>query len=240
MNSTVIYGSLAIYRPKVWLIVLAAAIPVLVGLSRVAVGVHYPTDVLAGWLVGTFSLSFISWLQKIVRKRWVLYLILIGAAVPGFFYCDSADFYTAVGTAAGFFAGNLFEMRYVKFENTRKPLHMVLRLAIGTAIFLGLKKLLELPLPLQRVTCDARVKANRDLVAWQRGPIVFSWEGEGFRERVPYWRRLNAGGPSRVWIPADGSEPTAETVTGDWFRNTGCPLDANNRKVTSSCFLKER
>ena len=152
MNSTVIYGSLAIYRPKVWLIVLAAAIPVLVGLSRVAVGVHYPTDVLAGWLVGTFSLSFISWLQKTVRKRWVLYLILIGAAVPGFFYCDSADFYTAVGTAAGFFAGNLFEMRYVKFENTRKPLYMVLRLAIGTAIFLGLKKLLELPLPEELLT----------------------------------------------------------------------------------------
>ena len=99
---------------------------------------------------------------------------------------------------------------------------------------------IELPLPLQRVTCDERVKANRGLVAWQQGPIVFSWEGTDFRGRVPYWRRLNAGGPSRVWIPADGSEPTAETVTGEWFRNTGCPLDADNRKVTSSSFLKER
>ncbi|MBQ3290282.1 MAG: glycoside hydrolase family 127 protein [Kiritimatiellae bacterium] len=98
----------------------------------------------------------------------------------------------------------------------------------------------ELPMPLQRVTCDARVKANRGLVAWQRGPIVFSWEGTDFRERVPYWRRLNAGGPSRVWIPSDGSAPTAETETGDWFRGTGCPLDADNRKVTSSRFLKER
>ena len=98
----------------------------------------------------------------------------------------------------------------------------------------------ELPLPLQRVTCDARVEANRGLVAWQQGPVVFSWEGPGFRERVPYWRRLNAGGPSRVWIPADGSAPTAETEAGEWFRGTGCPLDADNRKVTSSRFLKER
>ena len=40
--------------------------------------------------------------------------------------------------------------------------------------------------------------------------------------------------------PADGSAPTAETEQGDWFRNTGCPLDSNNRKVTTSCFLKER
>ena len=38
----------------------------------------------------------------------------------------------------------------------------------------------------------------------------------------------------------DGSMPTAETERGGWFRNTGCPLDSNNRKVTTSCFLKER
>lgn len=98
----------------------------------------------------------------------------------------------------------------------------------------------ELPMPLQRVTCDERVEANRGLVAWQQGPIVYSWEGEGFRTRVPYHLRLNHGGPSRVWIPADGSAPSAEAVKGDWFRNTGCPLDARNRKVTTSRFLKER
>ena len=98
----------------------------------------------------------------------------------------------------------------------------------------------ELPMPLQRVTCDARVKANRGLVAWQQGPIVYAWEGKGFKQRVPYYARLNHGGPSRVWMLADGTVPTAETESGDWFRNTGCPLDASNRKVTTSCFLKER
>lgn len=98
----------------------------------------------------------------------------------------------------------------------------------------------ELPLPLQRVTCDVRVKANRGLVAWQQGPIVYAWEGKEFKTRVPYYARLNHGGPSRVWMPADGTVPTAETESGDWFRNTGCPLDASNRKVTTSRFLKER
>ena len=99
---------------------------------------------------------------------------------------------------------------------------------------------LELPIPLQRITCDARVAANRGLVAWQQGPIVYAWEGEEFKTRVPYYDRLNHGGPSRVWMPADGTVPTAETESGDWFRNTGCPLDASNRKVTTSRFLKER
>ena len=98
----------------------------------------------------------------------------------------------------------------------------------------------ELPMPLQRVTCDGRVAANLGLVAWQQGPIVYAWEGEHFKMRVPYYARLNHGGPSRVWMPADGTVPTAETESGDWFRNTGCPLDVSNRKVTTSCFLKER
>ena len=98
----------------------------------------------------------------------------------------------------------------------------------------------DMPHPLQRVTCDTRVAANAGLVAWQQGPIVYAWEGKDFNERVPYYGRLNHGGPSRVWMPADGSIPTSETEIGEWFRNTGRPLDASDRKVTTSCFLKER
>ena len=35
---------------------------------------------------------------------------------------------------------------------------------------------LEFPMPVQRVRCDERVAANRGLVAFQRGPIVYSFE----------------------------------------------------------------
>ncbi|MCA9113511.1 MAG: phosphatase PAP2 family protein [Planctomycetaceae bacterium] len=46
---------------KVYLITVAAAMTLLVGTSRVYLGVHYPTDVLAGWLAGTIW-ALLCWL----------------------------------------------------------------------------------------------------------------------------------------------------------------------------------
>jgi undecaprenyl-diphosphatase len=60
LNSTVTYGLIAllVWRSGLptwlrWAVVLGlAALIVLVGLSRIALGVHYPSDVLGGWLAG--------------------------------------------------------------------------------------------------------------------------------------------------------------------------------------------
>ena len=43
-------------------------------------------------------------------------------AVPGFFFCKSADYFTAMGLMIGFMGGTLLDDRCVHFENTRKPL----------------------------------------------------------------------------------------------------------------------
>ena len=40
------------WRLKAYLLSLATLLTVAVGVSRVYMGVHYPTDVLAGWTVG--------------------------------------------------------------------------------------------------------------------------------------------------------------------------------------------
>lgn len=51
-----------------WWVALGSALVVLVGLSRVWLGVHYPTDVLAGWSVGV---------------GWTLGVVLVCRGLPG-------------------------------------------------------------------------------------------------------------------------------------------------------------
>ena len=68
LNSMVTYGLIAllVWRSGLparvrWLIAAGlVAVPLAVGLSRVTLGVHYPSDVLAGWLAGLVIVSVVA------------------------------------------------------------------------------------------------------------------------------------------------------------------------------------
>jgi undecaprenyl-diphosphatase len=53
---------------KVYLLALAVALTLMVGVSRVYLGVHWPTDVLAGWSAGA-AWAVLCWLAALLLQR---------------------------------------------------------------------------------------------------------------------------------------------------------------------------
>jgi len=145
-NAVTVYGSAALYKRKNRILtVIAVVLPLLVGVSRFCLGVHYPTDVIFGWLLGLVIIFFVPWLQKKLKNDRLLYGILLLVGLPGFFYCKSHDFFSGYGMLLGFVLAVKFEQKYVNFENTRSALRTILRLVGGVALFFGLSALTKLP-----------------------------------------------------------------------------------------------
>ena len=145
-NAAALYGGLArLKNDKTW--IWAGILMILVGFSRVAVGAHFPTDVLAGWGLGLFVVFFIPWLKRKLQNENLFYGILVMTALPGVFYCRSEDYFTALGLLIGFVLAMKFEEKYVNFEGTRKPLEIVLRLAGGGVVYFVLNLALKRDLP---------------------------------------------------------------------------------------------
>ncbi len=140
-----LFGSIGRELRKRWMWTLTIVMPLLIGLSRIAVGVHYPTDVLAGWAVGLAAIGFNMALVKYVKKEWVRYVILLALTVPGIFWCTSRDYFTALGLLIAAAVAFPYEEKYVKFQDTRNVWAMILRAAGSFAIYFALNTLLKMP-----------------------------------------------------------------------------------------------
>ena len=143
-NSSSMYFSLPMYKKNKWLLAIGILIPFVIGLSRVCLGVHYPTDVIVGWLLGAAVVAVMTLLQKKIKTKWKLYLLIIILCIPGCFYCTSNDYFTALGMMLGFFAASLFEEKYVNFENTKDLRKIILRVIFGLVVFLVMNVLLKM------------------------------------------------------------------------------------------------
>jgi membrane-associated phospholipid phosphatase len=146
-GAVVVWGYLATAFKRRWLTILAIALIVFIPLSRMYLGVHYPTDLAGGYVIGGLfllaCLYFIepieAWLSK--KGMWwqigltVLVTLLLLLVFPT--YDDNG-----ITEAALIFSGGIgvaLERRFVRFSIKGTPASLLLRLLIGLAVLMALR-----------------------------------------------------------------------------------------------------
>ena len=147
-NAVANWGYLAVrFRP--WAVRAFAALAILgIGLSRIVLGVHFPQDVLGGWLIGLALIATYAVLEPHV-KRWfneqrVVGQVALAAGLPVLLMlvhpADTNDLYPAAGAITpsaalvGLGIGVIMERRWIRFRVDGALRQRITRYLLGAII----------------------------------------------------------------------------------------------------------
>ena len=157
-GSLVLWGSIAAWAKKKWVWAVTAAFVALIGFSRVYLGVHFPTDVLAGWIVGIVLLALYCTLQQkieywITGQPLVLQLFALLAVSLGLLLIHSNRVMVyQLGMLVGIGVGAMVKVRYLSFSVSGIRWTGLARYCIGITILFALFTTLRSIYPAQQAT----------------------------------------------------------------------------------------
>ena len=119
MMATNLFLAIPIYIRNTLYIAIGLIGVFIIALSRVGLGVHFPTDTIAGFI---FALAIILILSRIFDRfenRAYLYLGIVALSLVGILFCPEISYIKYVALVMGISLGFLFEEKYVNFENPK-------------------------------------------------------------------------------------------------------------------------
>ena len=153
-GATTLFTTLALMIKKSWFWVIAMTLSVLVAVSRVYLGVHWPVDVLFGLIFGLLIPLFLySFLSKIFENKENFNKILYLTLILIYFFAivllilnhfvlenplDYSGYFKLVGVATGAILGFLFEESKYPYEIEASLSIKFLRYIIGISTTIGI------------------------------------------------------------------------------------------------------
>ena len=184
-GATVAWGYMAARFKRAWFWIVAVATVVLIGLSRMYLGVHFPQDVIGGLFVGGTYLAL--WLAAAPRVwEWlsrlsVVWLYALALLVPVIVLLARPlyDMTVPMGAAIGLGIGYLLEGRTIRFSTDGPWLKRLLRAVLGLVIvlvtYLGLSALFDLATPLIGQAAASALRALRYALVGFAGGWLAPW-----------------------------------------------------------------
>jgi len=139
-------SAFAMYFKKAWVSVLAGVGIVAVAFSRLFLGVHYPSDVIVGAVLGVaiaVGLSIVYDRTKNIHKLYgITALVMLPFAIWFMITADPLydDFFKLYGMLTGLFFAAGLEEKYAPIEYDVAVWKKVLRIVIGVAVVLAVKE----------------------------------------------------------------------------------------------------
>ena len=135
MLATNLFLAIPIYVRNIQYIAVGLVGVLIVALSRVGLGVHFPTDTIAGFIIALVIILILSRIFDKIENRTYLYLGIIALSLIGIVFCPEISYIKYVALASGISLGFLFEEKYVNFENPKNRRDAIVRFAGAIILF---------------------------------------------------------------------------------------------------------
>jgi membrane-associated phospholipid phosphatase len=144
--TVVFWGYLATQLSRPWLWGTTAILLILIPLSRMYLGVHFPTDLLGGYLLGTLLLVLFLWGAPTVERQLLQYGwawrhgLAVGAPLLLILGSGGGQYGVTVGAVLmGLGYGAILERHWVAFHNEGSMWHRMARFLLGIASLIALR-----------------------------------------------------------------------------------------------------